>query len=112
MVAGHTHLARALPRKRGQGFYFNSGTWIRLIRLTDAMLASDDAFKPVYEAFKAKTMSALDEAEGLVLRRPTVVSIEAEGGEVVGWLRRATLDAGAAAFAEIDGGRRSMPRAG
>ena len=38
VVAGHTHLARSLPRKKGEGFYFNSGTWIRLIRLTDPVI--------------------------------------------------------------------------
>jgi UDP-2,3-diacylglucosamine pyrophosphatase LpxH len=33
VVAGHTHLERALPRARGRGCYFNSGTWARLIKL-------------------------------------------------------------------------------
>src|SRR5262249_48726217 len=32
LIAGHTHLARAFERAPGQ-YYFNSGTWIRLIRL-------------------------------------------------------------------------------
>src|SRR5262249_33820001 len=27
LLAGHTHLERSLPRSRGRGHYFNSGTW-------------------------------------------------------------------------------------
>lgn len=88
LIAGHTHLARAIPRAKGGGFYFNSGTWIRLIRLTEDLLGDDDAFAAVFDAFKAGTMAALDEAEALVLRDPTLVSIEATGGVVVAELRR------------------------
>lgn len=89
VVAGHTHLARALKRKRGPGYYFNSGTWVRLIRLDDAMLADDDAFAPVYQALRGQTLSALDSVDKLVIRNPTVVSIEADGDAVVGVLHRA-----------------------
>ena len=78
VVAGHTHLARALRRKRGPGFYFNSGTWVRLIRLSSAMLEDDAAFAPVYRAFRGQSLDALDLVPGLVFRNPTMVSIEIE----------------------------------
>lgn len=89
LVAGHTHLARAIRRKHGSGVYFNSGTWVRLIRLSEAMLVDDLAFAPIYQAFRGQTLEALDGVRDLVFRNPTMVSIEVDGGEVVGVLRRA-----------------------
>lgn len=88
VVAGHTHLARRLARRRAPGFYFNSGTWIRLIQLTPTML-TPEGFRPVYEAMRAGSLEALDAIPDLVLQRRTVVSIWAEGDEVVGELRAA-----------------------
>lgn len=76
LVAGHTHLARVLPRKRGRGLYLNSGTWIRLLRLTRAMLASTDTFAPCYKAFLGHTFEELEAVEGLVVQPRNVVSIE------------------------------------
>jgi hypothetical protein len=93
VVAGHTHLARALRRKRGPGFYFNSGTWVRLIRLSSAMLEDDAAFAPVYQAFRGQTLDALDLVPGLVFRNPTMVSIEVDGDSVVGVLHTAIASA-------------------
>lgn len=88
VVAGHTHLARSLQRRRAPGFYFNSGTWIRLIQLTPDML-TPEGFRPVYQALRAGSLEALDAVPDLVLQRRTVVSIWAEGDEVVGELRAA-----------------------
>ena len=95
VVAGHTHLARAIRRKRGSGFYFNSGTWVRLIRLSSAMLEDDDAFAPVYQAFRGKSLDALDLVKDLVFRNPTMVSIEASDDSVVGVLNTAVANANA-----------------
>ena len=89
VVAGHTHLARAIRRKHGGGCYFNSGTWVRLIRLSDAMLSDGRAFAVVYEAFRGQSLEALDSVKGLVFRNPTMVSIEADGDSVVGVIQRA-----------------------
>jgi UDP-2,3-diacylglucosamine pyrophosphatase LpxH len=90
VVAGHTHLERALRRKSGRGVYFNSGTWIRLIRLTKDMLSSQEAFKPVFRALTAGTVSELDRArhdnESLVIHRPTVVEIAESPSGAVGRL--------------------------
>ena len=43
-VTGHTHLERAIDMG-GNRFYFNCGTWIRLMRFTDAMLKDTASFK-------------------------------------------------------------------
>ncbi|WP_245678625.1 metallophosphoesterase [Chondromyces crocatus] len=88
LVAGHTHLARMIPRRAASGFYFNSGTWIRLIQLTGSML-TQEGFTPIYDALRAGSLEALDVIPQLVMQRRTVVSIWAEGEEVVGELRAA-----------------------
>ena len=61
-ITGHTHLARALQFKRG-GYYFNCGTWIRLLRLTSEVLDSKDSFETaVWPVLNARRMDALDTA--------------------------------------------------
>jgi hypothetical protein len=75
LIAGHTHLERALKRERGNGYYFNTGTWARLISLTPGLLNDEKAFERVYAAFGERRMEALDQYPGLVIRKPTVVSI-------------------------------------
>jgi hypothetical protein len=110
VVAGHTHLARALKRKRGPGYYFNSGTWVRLIRLDETMLASDGVFAPVYQALRGQTLAALDDVSGLVLRNPTVVSIEADEGAVTGVLHRAVEAPGGAALEADPASRFALPK--
>ncbi len=90
LVAGHTHLERALPRARGTGYYFNSGTWVRLIELRPAVLESDERFLPVWKVLKKGSLAALDAAKKpkLVQDKPAVVSIVAEGSVVRGSLNR------------------------
>jgi UDP-2,3-diacylglucosamine pyrophosphatase LpxH len=110
LVAGHTHLARAIPRKRARGYYFNSGTWVRLIHLTQAMLADDESFAPVFDAFRAGSLTALDRVPGLLLRAPTVVSIEAGEEAVSGALNRAEAAGERAHLVEITGSRFELPR--
>ncbi len=65
LTAGHTHLERALPLGPRR-FYFNSGTWVRLIKLTADILRSEARFRPAYDAIENGTMASLDKA-GLVL---------------------------------------------
>lgn len=105
VIAGHTHLQRALPRRRGRGTYFNSGTWIRLIRLTDEQLGSAERFAPVWRALAAGTMAALDELPGLVLLRPTVVRVVTAVDGVVGDLAQVELASGEAALVSVPGSR-------
>ncbi|MFT3766819.1 MAG: metallophosphoesterase [Minicystis sp.] len=97
IVAGHTHLERRLPRTRGGGVYFNSGTWIRLIQIREEQLRTQEAFKPVYEAISRGGLADLDRMSGLVLQRRTVVSIWTEDGHVHGELRHALSAEDAAA---------------
>ena len=94
LVTGHTHMHRAHPRSR-EGFYFNSGTWVRLIQLSPEVLRDTEKFKRYYDAFEHGTMSALDNEPGMILNRPTVVSICSRGSRVEGSLCNATqVDSG------------------
>lgn len=93
LIAGHTHLARALTRKKKSGWYFNSGTWARLIRFEDKVIKDPEAFKKVFEAFSAGSMEALDSFPNLVMRILTVVAIRAEGAKTHGELLEANQEA-------------------
>lgn len=89
VITGHTHLERALQRKRGGGYYYNTGTWVRLIRLTDDVLGSAENFARVYAALSGKEIKTLDDFQPpLVMQRPAVVSIVAANGAVRGALNR------------------------
>jgi hypothetical protein len=93
LLSGHTHLERALPRTNGPGFYFNSGTWVRLMELKEA-LKDPAKFREVLKVLEAGTMQALDDAPGLVFRRNTMVSIWMDGSTVRGELRHVSLNNG------------------
>ncbi len=89
LLAGHTHLERALRRRKTNGYYLNSGTWARLIRLEAKFLTDSAEFANVYAALAAGSMTALDQAPGLVMRRRTVVAIRPSAagtrGELLHW---------------------------
>lgn len=99
VVTGHTHLARALRLDDGR-LYFNSGTWIRLMRFTEAMLRDTAAFKPVYDTLIDGRMATLDAAQvggqPLVLDWTTEIEIAADGAGVRGRLNRIEGDGTAA----------------
>jgi UDP-2,3-diacylglucosamine pyrophosphatase LpxH len=86
ILAGHTHLERALRRRKTNGCYLNSGTWVRVIKLEPNVLANQADFNKVYGALAAGTMDALDKLDGLVLRRRTVVAVRAVPGGTRGEL--------------------------
>jgi UDP-2,3-diacylglucosamine pyrophosphatase LpxH len=65
LIVGHTHLARVKPRSQGNGYYYNSGTWIRLIELDEHTLETDESFQPAFNAFSARSIDALDEVTNL-----------------------------------------------
>jgi len=100
LVAGHSHKQRAIERKAPDCYYFNSGTWIRLIRLTEDVLGNSEEFARVYAAFKSGSMEKLDAIKDLgpshdqplVMLNPTVVSIVEKDGETYGELRHANPD--------------------
>jgi len=98
LVAGHTHLERALKRRRGRGCYFNSGTWARLIQIPPQLRQNAADFAALFGRMKAGTMDALDggvAGPALTLRRCSVVSIWHEAGTAFGELRRIVAQAGA-----------------
>lgn len=93
LISGHTHLARALTRKKRAGWYFNSGTWARLIKLEEKVLRSASEFKKVFDAFEAGSIDALDAFPNLVMRRLTVVVIRSDEQGTHGELRHVSLSA-------------------
>ncbi|MDA1054719.1 MAG: hypothetical protein O3C40_30195, partial [Planctomycetota bacterium] len=91
LLAGHSHLERAMIRQDGERFYYNSGTWVRLIRLTSDVLGSGKQFEKIYKKLAEGTMKALDETPHLVLRKPAVVSITTDASGTTGRLQRVNL---------------------
>ena len=96
IVTGHTHLERAIPLG-DRRWYYNCGTWIRLIRFTEAMLQSREKFETVMAALEQGSMQALDDAklEGqpLVLDHAAAVRIAKEPQGVRAELLRVRDDA-------------------
>jgi UDP-2,3-diacylglucosamine pyrophosphatase LpxH len=88
-VTGHTHLERAIDMG-GNRFYFNCGTWIRLMRFTDGMLKDTASFKSIYDVLVDGRMSSIDAAtfngQPLVLSQTSAVCIKTDGARVVGEL--------------------------
>jgi len=99
-ITGHTHQRRALQRPNGR-YYYNSGTWVRLIRLIPDVLGDAEKFKRYFSAFEKGTMAALDNEPGMILRAPTVVAVRARGGEVEGALCEATLKSSGVVLQEV-----------
>lgn len=114
VITGHTHMERAIRIEEGaERYYYNSGTWVRILLLTEDLLADAATFQPVYEALSAGSMAALDAAvtpapgggtRPLLADRATVVRLSAQPQGVVGRLYRA-LDtpAGEAALEPVAG---------
>lgn len=89
IVTGHTHLERAIDLGAGR-FYFNCGTWIRLLRFTEGMLKNEESFKPVFEVLKNSTLETIDNAKfngaPFVQDQNSAVCIGTEGTRVIGKL--------------------------
>jgi len=89
VITGHSHLERAIDMGNNR-YYFNCGTWIRLLCLTDAMLKDTESFKPVYDVLKAGTMASIDAASfdgrPFVLDRTSAVCIKTDARGVVATL--------------------------
>src|SRR5262249_57346268 len=62
LIAGHTHLERSLPRSRGRGHYFNSGTWARLICIEPAVRQDPAAFERLFRLLDGGTLEMLGRA--------------------------------------------------
>jgi hypothetical protein len=93
IVTGHTHLHRAIDMGGGR-YYFNTGTWIRLLRFNNDMLKDKDSFAPVFDILENGRMSAIDSAkfgnEPFVLDRTSTVRIMADATGVKGSLATVT----------------------
>jgi predicted phosphodiesterase len=103
IVTGHTHLERAIDMG-ARRFYFNCGTWIRLLRLTDAVLRDIESFRQVYKVLMNGRMDAIDGAifadESFVMDRSTAVCIKNDGDRVIGRLTH-VVDKGSSEPQEI-----------
>lgn len=87
VITGHTHLQRAIPMDGGRRQYFNCGTWIRLLKFSDQMLADENAFKPIYDILKDGSMEAIDNCDELTLDRTSTVCISrTDDGKTIGRL--------------------------
>jgi len=106
VITGHTHLARAIDLGGGR-LYFNSGTWIRLMQFTEAMLKDDVTFAPIYKMLNDGKMTTIDAAtfdgKPLLLDRTSEIEItcDASGG-VLGRLNWVTGDGTGAPVAEVE----------
>jgi UDP-2,3-diacylglucosamine pyrophosphatase LpxH len=91
VVTGHTHLARAIAIDASR-FYYNCGTWIRLIRFTRRLLEDREAFAGMFDVLKSGSMEAIDKAkvygQPLVLDTTSTVRIALEDDTTVGQLLR------------------------
>ncbi|HMI94719.1 MAG TPA: metallophosphoesterase [Polyangiales bacterium] len=117
LIAGHTHLHRALQRTRCSGYYFNSGSWIRLLQVPLAAL-EDAAFEELRSRLDNGSLEALEQpiatSRGPVsLLRPTrtVVTIEQDERGVSGMLQTVEPDHGSWQLRPVDRTRFTRQRA-
>jgi UDP-2,3-diacylglucosamine pyrophosphatase LpxH len=104
VITSHTHQERKLARSKGRGLYFNTGTWVALLRLTEKQLSSASQFQSVFAALQSsRTIRELEQYPGVVERKPAVVSIIQEGGVVRAQLQRVTLENGAVNLVGVQG---------
>ncbi len=105
VITGHTHLARAIDLGGGR-LYFNSGTWIRLLQFTEAMLADKATFAPIYAMLLDGKMATIDAAtfngRPLLLDRTSEIEVTLDArGSVVGRLNWVLGDGTSAPITEI-----------
>ena len=84
VCTGHTHLARARPiGSSGRRFYYNSGTWARLMRFSVELLENKQAFKQIFKKLEGSGADQLAEIHipsedgdrPLAFDRPTAIHI-------------------------------------
>ncbi len=98
VLTGHTHLERSLPRQRGGGHYFNSGTWARLMRISPELRQDPARFAQLFDLLDGKPVAQLVAASpALVMQRNSVVAIWRDAaGRTQAELRHVGLAAGSA----------------
>jgi hypothetical protein len=62
------------------------------MRLEPDVLKSERKFRRIYASIATGTLEALDKTPGLVMRRPAVVSIEADGNATKGSVKRPRMN--------------------
>lgn len=77
VIAGHTHLERSIRRGTARGHYYNSGTWVKLMKLTEQQLSIDAEFRKFFEAVESLDAGNL---EPYVFRTCTVVRVRSHLG--------------------------------
>lgn len=89
IITGHTHLERAIDMGSGR-YYFNCGTWIRLLRFTPQMLKDQASFLPVYKVLIDGKMESIDNAsfggQPFVMNQTSAVSIKKTATGAIGSL--------------------------
>jgi len=95
IITGHTHLARSISRS-DRRHYFNTGTWIRLMKFTEDMLKDTDSFRPVYRVLVKGTIESIDNPLPgeipILLDRTSAVRISTSTDGVTGTLLDITGD--------------------
>jgi hypothetical protein len=104
LVAGHTHLERALKRSAGPGYYFNTGTWARLIAIDHHRRSDAAQFHAMIHAFEAGTMAALEAIPGLIHQDNPVASFTSSNGAVEASLMHTTPKGSGYELLAVDGG--------
>ncbi|MGC9945664.1 MAG: metallophosphoesterase [Bryobacteraceae bacterium] len=99
VVAGHTHLARALGRRNGGGLYYNTGTWATLMRLGREDLRSAESFEPVFR--RLQEAQTIPDLGNLAFARPTVATIRAGNGQTESDLRKVIETDGRIGFVDV-----------
>ncbi len=98
VITGHTHLARALPLGGGR-WYFNCGTWIRLLQLTTQALDKSVFESRVWPQLTKSLVAELDKSAipgpngqdvPLVFDRTNAVHVASQGDKVTAELLRLT----------------------
>lgn len=82
VVTGHSHLRRAHARRFAPGYYYNTGTWARVVQITGALLNDPERFGVFFQAIEAGTLDALDGLENVIERFNPVFAARTEGTKV------------------------------
>ena len=113
VITGHTHMPRAI-RMKHNGFYYNTGTWIRTLRFTKACLDDKEHFEnDIWPSLKNGGLDELDKldirsddedknkTQKLLFDRTSAVRISGQGTKSVGDLLR-IVDANRAGMVKLE----------
>ncbi len=70
----------------GGRFYFNCGTWIRLLGFSDEMLNDKQSFQPIYKILKGGSMELIDNSNLIKDQTSTVFISKQDNGKAIGKL--------------------------